>query len=174
MADIYPTCPELDVVEWINTPQPISLSGLRGRVVLLHAFQMLCPGCITHGLPQIVRVSQAFHAADVVVIGLHTVFEHHHVMTPAALRAFVSEFRFRFPIGIDRPRQNQSIPSTMHALQLRGTPSAVLLDREGRVRLHHLGQIEDLTLGARIGQLVAERPTVTIESANRPQADEGK
>jgi hypothetical protein len=27
-------------------------SGLRGRPVLLHAFQMLCPGCVAHGTPQ--------------------------------------------------------------------------------------------------------------------------
>ncbi|HYD94898.1 MAG TPA: TlpA disulfide reductase family protein [Noviherbaspirillum sp.] len=158
MTSYYPPCPELDVAEWINTPEPVRLAALRGRVVLLHAFQMLCPGCITHGLPQAVRVSQAFAPGDVAVIGLHTVFEHHAVMTPAALRAFAGEFRYRFPIGIDRPRPGESIPATMHALQLGGTPSAVLLDREGRVRLHHLGQIEDLALGACIGRLLAETP----------------
>ena len=37
-----------------------------------------------------------------------------------------------------------------------GTPSVVLLDRAGRVRLHHFGQIDDLELGAQIGSLLAE------------------
>lgn len=43
--------PPLQVSEWLNTPQPISLAPLRGRVVVLHAFQMLCPACVAHGLP---------------------------------------------------------------------------------------------------------------------------
>lgn len=41
---------EIEASEWLNTPEPLKLSALRGRVV--------------------------------VVTGLHSVFEHHHVMTP--------------------------------------------------------------------------------------------
>lgn len=44
--------PELDVIQWFNTEEPPTLAGLRGRVVVLHAFQMLCPGCVRSGLPQ--------------------------------------------------------------------------------------------------------------------------
>jgi hypothetical protein len=32
-------------------PNPTA-SALRGRPVLLHALQMLCPGCVAHGTPQ--------------------------------------------------------------------------------------------------------------------------
>jgi len=32
--------PELQTVGWLNTPQPITLASLRGKVVLMHAFQM--------------------------------------------------------------------------------------------------------------------------------------
>jgi peroxiredoxin len=148
--------PELDVIEWINTPQPIRLADLRGRVVVLHAFQMLCPGCVTYGIPQAERIARAFPARDVVVLGLHTVFEHHDVMTPAALRAFASEYRLGMPIGIDRPADQGSVPRTMRLMQLRGTPSLVLIDKSGRIRHQHLGQVEDLRIGAEIGTLLAE------------------
>jgi hypothetical protein len=47
--------PELAVSRWFNTSTPLSLTALRGRVVLLHAFQMLCPGCVAHGTPQAER-----------------------------------------------------------------------------------------------------------------------
>ena len=40
--------PELVVESWFNTREPLTLADLRGRVVLLHAFQMLCPGCVAH------------------------------------------------------------------------------------------------------------------------------
>ena len=45
---------------WLNTDRPLSLEQLRGRVVLLHAFQMLCPGCVAQALPQAARVVQLF------------------------------------------------------------------------------------------------------------------
>ena len=76
--------PELQVSEWLNTPEPLSLAALRGQVVVVHAFQMLCPGCVAHGLPQAKRLTQVFAGRDLAVIGMHTVFEHHAVMTPAA------------------------------------------------------------------------------------------
>ena len=37
--------PEWQTTTWLNTAEPLGLERLRGRVVLLHAFQMLCPGC---------------------------------------------------------------------------------------------------------------------------------
>ncbi len=151
--------PELDVVEWINTPRPIRMTDLRGRVVVVHAFQMLCPGCVQYGIPQAERIARAFPGKDVVVLGLHTVFEHHAVMTPAALRAFASEFRISMPIGVDRPAEEGSIPRTMRLLQLRGTPSLILFDKAGRVRHQHLGQVEDLQVGAEIGALLMEPAT---------------
>ena len=152
--------PKLDVVEWINTPHPIQLADVRGRVVVLHAFQMLCPGCVQYGIPQAERIVRTFSSKDVVVLGLHTVFEHHDVMTPAALRAFASEYRMSMPIGIDRPAEEGSVPRTMRALQLRGTPSLVLIDKAGRVRHQHLGQVEDLRVGAEIGVLMMEKTEI--------------
>ena len=152
----YRTAPELQVSQWFNTSAPIDLESLRGRVVMLHAFQMLCPSCITHGLPQAGKVYALFDETDVCVIGLHTVFEHHDVMTAAALTAFVHEYRLKFPIGIDMPNAAGPIPLSMQAFGLRGTPSVVLLDRQGRIRLSHFGLMEDMALGAAIGQLLAE------------------
>jgi peroxiredoxin len=150
------TAPALQVSEWLNTLGPISLQALRGRVVLLHAFQMLCPGCAQHGTPQALRVHAHFPASEVAVIGLHTVFEHHAVMGADALRVFLHEYRVGFPVGIDMPPTTGAVPLTMAAYGLQGTPSTVLLDRQGRVRLTHLGALDDLHLGAVLGQLLGE------------------
>lgn len=149
--------PELQVAHWFNTPKPLTLASLRGRVVVLHAFQMLCPGCVSHGLPQAQRLHALFPPEQLAVVGLHTVFEHHAVMgSPAALQAFIHEYRLSFPIGIDQPDGQDGVPLSMQALRLRGTPSLVVLDKQGRVRLHHFGAIDDLRLGALLGQLVEE------------------
>jgi hypothetical protein len=75
----------------------------------------------------------------------------------AALQAFIHEYRLAFPIGIDQPDpQGGAVPLTMRTLGLRGTPSLVLLDKQGRIRLHHFGRADDLRVGALIGQLIAE------------------
>jgi hypothetical protein len=147
---------EIDAAEWLNTPEPLSLAALRGKVVVIEAFQMLCPGCVSHGLPQAQAIRRIFPDSEVAVIGLHSVFEHHAAMTPTALRAFLHEYRITFPVAVDRPGDNGPLPRTMAALQLQGTPSLLLLDRRGALRAHHFGQVHDLVIGAEIATLLAE------------------
>lgn len=148
--------PELDVTQWFNAPEPPTLAGLRGRVVVLHAFQMLCPGCVQSGLPQAKRIAAIFPPHEVAVIGLHTVFEHHEAMTPVSLAAFIHEYRLGFPIAVDRPGTGGPIPATMAAYGMRGTPSLVLIDRAGVIRHHGFGAEDDLRIGAEIALLMAE------------------
>lgn len=151
-----PLAPELTVVRWFNTPAPIALADLRGRVVMLHAFQMLCPGCVAHGTPQAQRAHDLFRGADLAVIGLHTVFEHHAAMTPVSLEAFIHEYRLTFPIGVDQPSEDGPIPVTMGRYAMRGTPTTIIIGRDGRIRHHGFGQEDDLALGAALGSLLAE------------------
>ncbi len=148
--------PPLQISTWLNTPAPISLQDLRGRVVLLHAFQMLCPGCVMQSVPQIGQVRQLFPDEALTVIGIHTVFEHHAVMNVDALRVFVHEYRLTYPIGVDQSSEHDDIPLTMQSYRLRGTPSLMLIDRAGILRVSHFGRMEDMQLGALIGQLLAE------------------
>jgi thiol-disulfide isomerase/thioredoxin len=150
------TPPALRVSTWLNCKTPINLESLHDKVVLLYAFQMLCPGCVSHSIPQAINVDKHFAKKDVAVIGLHTVFEHHAAMGEVALRAFIHEYRIPFPVGIDQPASSGPIPLTMQAYQLQGTPSLLLFDRKGELRLQHFGRVDDLQLGAMIGQLIAE------------------
>jgi peroxiredoxin len=162
MPTEYPLAPPLEIEQWFNTPESLELAGLRGQVVVLHAFQMLCPGCVSHGLPQAQAVHDHFGQHGVTVIGLHTVFEHHDAMTPVALKAFIHEYRLRFPIGVDRPATTGVIPHTMRAYHLEGTPSLIVIDRAGRIRETAFGPIEDLRLGVLLGSLLAEDPVAVV------------
>lgn len=148
--------PEWQVSEWIGIDQGPSLADLRGKVVVLHSFQMLCPGCILHGVPQTSKVHAFVNPADVAVIGLHSVFENHRAMTPDSLQVFLSEFRVAFPVAVDRQQELEPLPLTMKAYGMRGTSSLLLIDRAGRLRAHAFGKVEDLALGAAIQQLIDE------------------
>ena len=149
---------ELITDRWFNASGPLSLAALRGeqrRVVVVLAFQMLCPGCVSTAIPQMKKVHEAFGGDRLAVAGLHTVFEHHDAMTPVALEAFLHEYQVRFPVAVDAPSPGSSIPQTMTAFEMSGTPTLLVFDREGLLRLNHFGHIDDLALGAILGQLLA-------------------
>lgn len=151
---------ELEVSQWLNhkglTPQ-----DLRGKVVLIEVFQMLCPGCVNHSIPQAVKIHRKIDDSQLQVIGLHSVFEHHDVMTPEALKVFLSEFGVAFPVAVDKPRKGQPIPTTMKKYRLEGTPSTMLVDRKGRIRQVEFGQMDDFVLGLLIGSLLSEEDQTT-------------
>lgn len=166
-AAIYPA-PEWSVSQWFNAPSPITLEQLRGKVVVLHAFQMLCPGCVSHGIPQAQKLHDYFSTDDVAVIGMHTVFEHHEAMTPTSLEAFLYEYRIKFPVGVDTASDGGGTPVTMSRYQMRGTPTLILIDRDGMLRANYFGRPEDLQVGAEVSALIN---TPHIERSPSESAD---
>lgn len=158
--------PEWRVSRWFNSEAPLSLDALRGKVVMVSAFQMLCPGCVSEGLPQARRVREGFPDDDLAVVGLHTVFEHHSAMTPVSLEAFLHEYRITFPVGVDETDSSSPIPLTMQAYAMRGTPTTLLFDRSGHLRRNVFGHVPDLRLGAEIMALIGESGLAAGTSAN--------
>jgi peroxiredoxin len=154
--------PEFTVHAWFNTERPLSLSALHGRVVVLVAFQVLCPNSVAGAIPQARRIHETFEPKDVAVIGLHATFEHHDAYSPAVLKAFIHEYRLQFPVALDSPNAHGPIPHTMDRYGMRGTPSLVLIDRSGLIRKHAFGVSDDLALGAQIGALAHESPATAI------------
>lgn len=169
MSDHIIPAPPLATTEWFNSA-PLSLAALRGKVVVLGTFQMLCPGCVSAGLPQLQRVYDDFDRKQVAVIGLHTVFEHHSAMTPIGLRAFLHEYRLSFPVAVDEPSPNTDVPVTMARYAFQGTPSLALIDKTGRLRLTRFGHEPDLKLGAAITRLIME-DGVTSDDDNGVSTD---
>jgi thiol-disulfide isomerase/thioredoxin len=141
---------------------PPTLKSLKGKVVVVAAFQLHCPGSIKHGLPQAARLAASFNDDEVVVIGLNTPFEEPAKQDKAALEAFVAEHEFTFPIALDKTGAKGELPKTMEDYEIRGTPTILLFDRQGRLRRHYLGQVDDLRLGAEVMAL-------TIEARDAPR-----
>jgi hypothetical protein len=91
-------------------------------------------------------------------------------MTPLALRAFLHEYRITHPVGVDAVVAGDAIPRTMRAYAMRGTPTLILIDRAGRMRLNEFGRVDDLRLGGLLGRLVVETvpPVDSIDSSKVP------
>jgi thiol-disulfide isomerase/thioredoxin len=157
--------------QWFNAPHEPTLEQLRGRVVVMLAFQMLCPGCVSGAIPQARAVVETFAPLGVEVLGLHTVFEHHAAMTPVALAAFLHEYRITFPVGVDLPGgEGDPLPVTMRRYRLQGTPTFLLFGRDGRLARQLFGHVRDLRLGAEIMALVLEAEP---KSPNEPDGTRG-
>ena len=152
--------PDWSISRWFNADDSLTLASLRGRVVFLHAFQMLCPGCVQHAVPQSQKVAAAFAGTDLAIIGLHTVFEHHHAMGPEALAVYLHENAIAYPVAVDAYRDDDPArhpqPLTMQAYAMQGTPTLCLIDRRGNLRRQRFGLLDDLRLGAEIATLLAE------------------
>src|SRR3546814_12044364 len=71
-----PLAPAWTVSRWFNADGAPSLQSLRGRVVFVHAFQMLCPACVQHAVPPSLKVAAAFASPDLAAIGLLPAFDH--------------------------------------------------------------------------------------------------
>jgi hypothetical protein len=84
-------------------------------------------------------------------------------MTPVSLEAFLHEYKITFPVAVDRPSTDSPIPQTMAAFGFRGTPSTVIIDREGRIARHSLGAEDDLALGLIVGNLLGRVSSSQIE-----------
>ncbi len=146
------------VSQWFNTDAALSLEQFKGRVVVVGAFQMLCPGCVAHSIPQLKKLHELSRKLPLTVIGLHTVFEHHAAMQAHALEVFIHEYRLGFPVGVDAASNDGNpIPQTMAAWQLRGTPSTLVFAPDGTLRLHEFGHVDDLVLGTLIGQVLPKQ-----------------
>jgi hypothetical protein len=154
--------PELTTAQWFNTPEPLTLAGLKGKVVLVLGFQMLCPSSLRHALPQAERLARAFSGDEVAVMGLHMVFENHKDMTPSLLEPFLKSEEISIPVAVDAPN-GTGIPKTMQAYAMQGTPTLLLFDRQGRLRRHYLGAVDDVRLGAEIMALCLEAPNAPRE-----------
>lgn len=156
--------PELAADRWLNTNDTPTLKSLAGKVVVLGAFQIHCPGSARHLMPQLARLNAQFSDDEVAVIGFNTVFEEGEKQKPADLESYIEENGITFPIGIDRANGG-ALPETMEAYGMQGTPTLLVFDRQGRLRRHYLGQVDDVRVAAEIMAMAMEARDAPREQA---------
>ncbi len=148
--------PEIAASDWLNTAEPLDFDKLKGRAVALYAFQQKCQGCLELSLPQAKEVWETFSRDDVAVIGLHCPFESSSRSDKAALESFLLRQGIRFPVAMDADGDGWE-PRTFARYSMQGTPTLVLIGRNGTRRLQRMGHVPDLKLGAALQELIDER-----------------
>ena len=152
------------VSEWLNS-DPVGLPAQRGKVVLIHFFQLWCPGCNEFSIPLFQRWDERFGSRDDVnIVSIHTVFEGHDIQTADMLRAFIVDKGIRHPVGIDAyPSAGAEIPITMDRFETGGTPHVVIIDKKGLLRFTHFGHFDPDPVEGYIERILSEKKSFSAK-----------
>lgn len=145
------TAPELIGDSWLGTGgRRLSLSDLRGRVVLLDFWTLCCVNC-HHVLAELRPLEGEF--ADVLtVIGVHSPkFEHEK--QPSAVAAALARH------GIEHPVINDPDMHTWRSYGVRAWPTLVLIDPAGKIAATYSGEGHAHALEVAITDLVHKAET---------------
>ncbi len=66
--------PSLGVSEWVQGA-PTSLEQEKDKIVLVEVFQVNCPGCFMHAIPEAIEIYNKYKDEGVRVLGIATAFE---------------------------------------------------------------------------------------------------
>lgn len=146
--------PLLRASEWIGA-KPVPETTLRGKVILLFFWAHWCPDCKAEA-PILKQLGTEFEPKGLVVIGPtklygYTAQDEH--ATAAEEKAFIEKVYARFYSEIP----NLQVPLGEMNFDRFGastTPTIVLADRHGVVRLYHPGLMDEASLRAAIEPLL--------------------
>jgi cytochrome c biogenesis protein CcdA/thiol-disulfide isomerase/thioredoxin len=113
------------ISDWINS-KPLTIAGLRGKVVLVDFWTYSCINCL-RTLPHLKAWDAAYRKAGLTIVGVHTpefAFEH----VPSNVRKAARELGVRYPVAIDNDYK------TWDAYQNGAWPTEYLIDRTGVIR----------------------------------------
>ena len=131
LLDCGPTPNFENIDTWLNSP-PLTMAGLRGKVVLVDFWTYSCINC-QRSLPHIKDLYARYQAAGLDVVGVHTpefAFEHDLGNVTAA----TAKLGITYPVAIDNKT------STFNNFRNQYWPARYLIDATGQVRYFKLGE----------------------------------
>src|SRR5262249_31365757 len=137
------------ITSWLNTPggRPLSLGGLRGKVVLVEFWTYSCINC-QRTLPHVEAWYREYARDGFVIVGVHTPeFAFEHVVSN--VRAQAAALGVRYPVAIDDGY------ATWNAYDNEYWPADYLIDAQGIVRHVNFGEGDYAGTERLIRQLLA-------------------
>lgn len=150
LKDLGPAPAFTDTQDWFNTPgdRPLTLAGLRGRVVLVDFWTYTCINCI-RTLPYLKAWDAAYRHDGLTIVGVETpefAFEHDAGNVANAIEQF----------GIGYPVVQDNDMGTWNAYGNEYWPADYLIDAQGQVRYATFGEGDYGATETAIRALLAE------------------
>ena len=135
---------------WFNTGggRPLSLAGLKGRVVLVDFWTYTCINCI-RTFPALKKLDGAYRDAGLTIVGVHTP-EFAFERKASNVASAIEQNELRYPVAQDNDY------ATWNAWGNQYWPAKYLIDAEGRVRYTHFGEGGYAETEAAVRALLAE------------------
>lgn len=132
LLNVNYAAPELvEPQNWINS-EPLTLEGLKGKVVMIDFWTYSCINCI-RTLPALRGLHEMYAKDGLVILGVHAPeFAFEKVL--ANVQKAVDEYGLKYPIFQDNDFK------TWRAYKNRYWPAKYIIDKEGNVRYTHFGE----------------------------------
>ncbi len=125
VADQTGLAPEFPTgMQWLNTDRPLTLRGLRGKVVLLDFWTYCCINCM-HILPDLHRLETKYRG-DLVILGIHS-GKFTEERDTEGIRQAILRYGIEHPVVND----DQAVLWSMYSAQ--AWPTIVLIDPDGKI-----------------------------------------
>jgi cytochrome c biogenesis protein CcdA/thiol-disulfide isomerase/thioredoxin len=121
------------VTRWLNSP-PLTVAGLRGKVVLIDFWTYTCINCV-RTLPYLRAWDERYRDRGLVIVGVHTP-EFEFEKDTGNVRDAIARSGLRYPVAQDNDY------GTWSAWGNRYWPAKYLIDTMGQVRYVHFGEGE--------------------------------
>jgi len=145
--------PELvGINQWLNTDgnQPLALSALRGRVVLVDFWTYSCINC-KRDAPYLNAWYERYRDQGLIIIGVHTP-EFRFEQKPENVQAAVREYGIQYPVGLDNEYQ------IWRAYHNQYWPAKYLIDKNGIVVYRTFGEGRYEETEQKIQELLDQQP----------------
>lgn len=154
----YPFAPELiSGGEWFNS-EPLQISKLRGKVILVDFWTYTCINCI-RTLPYLRDWDKKYANDGLVIVGVHTP-EFEFEKDAANVKKAVSDFELKYPIMQDNNY------ATWKAYNNHYWPAKYLIDKDGKIRYTHFGEGDYDVTEKKIQELLEETGAEVNEDIN--------
>ncbi|MGB6530242.1 MAG: redoxin domain-containing protein [Candidatus Nitrosopolaris sp.] len=120
------------VTGFVNTPAPIKLADLRGKVVLVHFWTYTCSNCI-HTIPYLNDWYQKYSNKGLVIVGVQTP-EFDDEKNIDNVKTAVNGFQIKYPVILDNNYANWNAYGNNY------WPRDYLVDNQGDIRYSHIGE----------------------------------
>lgn len=118
-------------IAWLNS-QPLTVDGLRGKVVLINFWTYTCINWLRQ-LPYVRAWAEKYKDRGLIVIGVHTP-EFEFEKNIDNVRRASTEMRIDYPIAVDNDY------AVWRAFGNHYWPALYFIDTQGRIRHHHFGE----------------------------------